>query len=128
MNQLSLRNDRLKLKTAGKRSEMSQNYWMMVHRYPNLKDEVGGSTPNCEISSLLNIKTCQSLLCFGARWSTLCLKIKKLNITDHFRRICRIKPNLMNEKWKMSTYNWLDLQTLESQPIMPKNLPIAGMN
>ena len=23
----------------------------------------------------------------------------------------------------MSTYNWLDLQTLESQPIMPKNLP-----
>ena len=23
----------------------------------------------------------------------------------------------------MLTYNWLDLQTLGSQPIMPKNLP-----
>ena len=29
------------------------NYWMMVERYPNLKEEVGSSIPGCEISSLL---------------------------------------------------------------------------
>ena len=35
---------------------------MMVERYPNLKDEVGGSIPGCEISSLLGI--------ILAMWST----------------------------------------------------------
>ena len=29
----------------------------------------------------------------------------------------------MKENWRMSTCNRLDLQTLGSQPIMPKNLP-----
>ena len=29
------------------------NYWRMVERYPNLKEEVGGSIPGCEISSHL---------------------------------------------------------------------------
>ena len=29
-------------------------YWMMVERYPNLKEEVGGSIPGCKISSLLD--------------------------------------------------------------------------
>jgi hypothetical protein len=33
-------------------SETTLNYWMMVERYPNLKEEVGGLIPNCEISSL----------------------------------------------------------------------------
>ena len=32
-------------------------------------------------------------------------------------------PNLIKENWRMSTCNQLDLQTLGSQPIMPKNLP-----
>ena len=32
------------------------NYWMMVERCPNLKEEVGGSIPGCEISSLLDQK------------------------------------------------------------------------
>ena len=31
---------------------------MMLERYPNLKEEVGGSNPGCEISSLLDGKTC----------------------------------------------------------------------
>jgi hypothetical protein len=35
---------------------MTPNYWMMVERYPNLKEEVGGSIPDCEISSLLDKK------------------------------------------------------------------------
>ena len=28
----------------------------------------------------------------------------------------------------MSTCNWLDLQTLGSQPVMPKNLPITALS
>ena len=35
-------------------SVMTLNYWMMVERYPNLKEKVGGSIPGCEISSLLD--------------------------------------------------------------------------
>jgi hypothetical protein len=33
-------------------SEMTLNYRMMVERYPILKELVGGSNSNCEISSL----------------------------------------------------------------------------
>ena len=33
---------------------MTLNYWMMVERYPNLKEEVGRSIPGCVISSLLD--------------------------------------------------------------------------
>jgi hypothetical protein len=29
---------------------------MMVERHPNLKEEVGDSKPNCEVSSLLDEK------------------------------------------------------------------------
>ena len=43
-------------------SEMTLNYQVMVEGYPNLKEEVGGSNPGCEISSLLDGKL--------ARWST----------------------------------------------------------
>ena len=43
-------------------SETTVNYRMMVERYPNLKKEVDGSFPGCEISSLLDGKL--------ARWST----------------------------------------------------------
>ena len=35
-------------------SETTLNYWTMVERYPNLKEEVGSSISNCEISSLLD--------------------------------------------------------------------------
>ena len=44
-------------------------------------------------------------------------------ITDHFRGIYRIYPNLIKENRRMPTCNQLDLQTLGSPPIMPKNLP-----
>jgi hypothetical protein len=43
-------------------SETTLNYRMMVERYPNVKDEVGGSIPGCEISSLCDRKV--------AMWST----------------------------------------------------------
>ena len=39
----------------GEWSKMTLNY-MMVERYPNLKEEVGGAIPDCEISSLLDRK------------------------------------------------------------------------
>ena len=68
--------------------EMTLNYWIMMERYPNLKEEVGGSIPGYEISSLLDRKTCQvvnCLLCFGIGigMSAFCLKknFKKLMIT-----------------------------------------------
>jgi hypothetical protein len=44
-------------------------------------------------------------------------------ITDHFRGIYRIYPNVIKENRRMSTCNRLDLQTLGSQPTMPKILP-----
>ena len=44
-------------------------------------------------------------------------------IADHLRGIYRILSNLIKENRRMSTYNRLDLQTLGSQPTMPKNLP-----
>jgi hypothetical protein len=49
-------------------------------------------------------------------------------IIDHLRGIYRIYPNLMKENQRMSACNRLDLQTLGSQPIMPKNLPIPDLN
>ena len=44
-------------------------------------------------------------------------------ITDLFRGIYRIYSNLIKENRRMSTCNRLDLETLGSQPVMPKNLP-----
>ena len=40
-----------------------------------------------------------------------------MKITDHFRGINKIYPNLIKENRKMSTCNRLDLQTLGCQPI-----------
>ena len=37
-------------------SETTLNYWMMLEKYPNLKEEVVGSIPDCEISSPLDRK------------------------------------------------------------------------
>jgi hypothetical protein len=53
---------------------------MTVERYPNLKKEVGGSIPDCEIFSLLDKKTChvvKRLMCFGVGLSAIYLKKRK---------------------------------------------------
>ena len=42
---------------------------------------------------------------------------------DHLRGIYRIYPNLIKETRRMRTCNRLDLPTLESQLIMPQNVP-----
>ena len=34
--------------------ETTLNYWIMVERYPNLKEEVGDLIPDCETSSLID--------------------------------------------------------------------------
>ena len=44
-------------------------------------------------------------------------------ITDHSRGIYKIYSNMIKETRRISTCNRLDLQTLGSQPVMPKNLP-----
>ena len=44
-------------------------------------------------------------------------------ITDHFKGIYRIHLNSIKENRRMSACNRLDLQTLGSHPVMPKNLP-----
>ena len=48
--------------------------------HPNLKEEVGGLIPDCEISSLVDKKNCQVVNCllyFGVGMSAFCLKKKK---------------------------------------------------
>ena len=60
-------------------SEMTLNYWMMLERYPNLKEKVGDSISDCGISSLLDMKTCKvvnSHMCFGASLSAFYLSKK----------------------------------------------------
>ena len=44
-------------------------------------------------------------------------------ITDHFRGIYRIYPNLIKEDRRMSICNLLDFGTIGSQPVMSINLP-----
>jgi hypothetical protein len=56
--------------------EMTPNYWMMMERYPNLKEEVGSLISSCEMSSLLDKKAYQvinCLMCFGATMSAFYL-------------------------------------------------------
>ena len=47
------------------------------------------------------------------------------NLPIILEEIDRIYPYWLKENRRMSTCNMLDLQTLESQLIMPKNLPIT---
>ena len=63
-------------------SEMTLDYRVMVEGYPNLKQEVGGSKPGCEISSLLDEKLARWSLppVLGVGLSAFCLKTKKKNL------------------------------------------------
>ena len=60
------------------------------------------------------------------RWTGLVWEITGCycrKITNHFKGIYRIYPNLIKENRKVSACNRLDLQTLEYGLVMPKNLP-----
>ena len=53
-------------------SETTLNYWMMVERYLNLKEEIDSAIPGCEISSLLDrglVRWSTGLMCLGAGMS-----------------------------------------------------------
>ena len=57
-------------------------------------------------------------------WRSNRLKFKTTeNLPIILEEFIEYTPNLIKEKWRMSTCNWLDLQTLGSQPVMPKILP-----
>ena len=59
---------------------MTLNYRVMVEGYPNLKEEVGGLNPGCEISSLLDGKLARWSLppVLGVGLLAFCLKKKEL--------------------------------------------------
>ena len=44
-------------------------------------------------------------------------------ITDHYRGIYRIYPNLIKQNRRMSTCKWMDLQTLGSRPVNAQQFP-----
>ena len=58
--------------------ETTLNYWMLVERYPNLKEEVGGSIPGCEISSLLDKKL--------VRWSIVSCALAAVRLPKNKKR------------------------------------------
>ena len=64
---------------------MTLNYRVMVEGYPNLKEEVGGSNPGCEISSLLDGKLVRwSTSSYAWRWPFDLLSQKKKNVRFTF--------------------------------------------
>ena len=54
VNKIPLRYKICATKRSRNMSKTTLNYWMMVERYPNLKEEVGSLIPSFEISSLLD--------------------------------------------------------------------------
>ena len=58
------------------------------------------------------------------RWTGWSSRLQKN--TRHFRTLCEIYLKSIKKNRRISTCNRLDLQTLGSQPIMPKNSPITG--
>ena len=53
-------------KICPKWSKTTPNYWMMVERYPNLKEEVGGSILKCEYPLYLTKNLSSGHLLSGA--------------------------------------------------------------
>ena len=61
-------------------SKMTSNYWVMVEKYPNLKEEAGSSIPDCEISSLPDKNvTCGQLHPMIWRWHVINLSKNNKN-------------------------------------------------
>ena len=91
-------------------SNMTLNYWMMVERYPTLKNEVDGSIPDCETSYLLDIEL--------ASWPTASCALTlacRPSVSKKKKRKLKISKKLSKKYLKMSTWYRLDLETLCSQ-------------
>jgi hypothetical protein len=75
---------------------------MMVERYPNLKEEVGGLVPGCEISSTEQ-KTCQAvnclLLCFDTGMSAFCLNKIYILIILFFQKKVKEEEEEVPLRW-----------------------------
>ena len=84
--------------------ETTLNYWMMVERYPNLKEEDDGSVPGCEISSLLDRKLAMwsTFLCFGAGLSMSQKRIKThTNIHTHTHKSMKGGRKIVPTEWHL---------------------------
>ena len=89
---------------------MTLNYRVMVEGYPNLKEEVGGSNPGCEISSLLDGKLARWLIASCAwRWPVGLLsqkKKKKLSLICEWEENPRVQNVSDSDIWSMEyVYN-----------------------
>ena len=91
----------------------SPRSWMSLHRHHGSLAKQSGRTGSQLQMNWLSLRN-----------NRLKFKTAFMKITDHCREIYRILPNLIKENRRMSTCNRLGLQTLGSQPIMPKNLPL----
>ena len=91
---------------------------MMVKRYPNLKEEVGGSIPGCEISSLLDRiagQVVNCLMCFGASVSAFCLKRKKKESVAHVNYFhSNLPPTIIGQFMKLVLSHWLFTKRINS--------------
>ena len=107
----------------------------MVQDDPKLPDDsgkvpkpngvAGRSIPSCEIASLPMIgKNRQLVTDEPVELEKSPVEVQDCKkITNHFRGIHRIYPDLMKDNRRMLTCKRLDLQALGSQLVMPKNLP-----
>ena len=93
-----------------------------MERYPNLKEEVGGSIPGSEISSLLDRNL--ALVC---RPSVSKRKRKKASreITHHSRGIYGIYLNFTRKNRHGNRPVGLGNTRISTEPVMLKNLPSA---
>ena len=80
-------------------SELTLNYSMMMERYPNLKEEVGGSIPNCEVISLLDKRlprrSTTSCALVMACWPFDLLELS-FN-SNEFGRVLLVKPSMFGK-------------------------------
>ena len=128
----------LQILGPGKSSGASSELLLVIKNScssPKLKQP---SEPECHDLALNSKYSKPIITTYSWRWPflTSCLKnletFKRIKISKNKNNktvayLYRIYLNLIKENRKMSTCNRLDLQTLGSQPIMPKNSPNTGL-
>ena len=129
MNRLSLRNNGLKFKTAGKFSTILLLLFFLKHKSnmptPKHTRQLTTWQVFCQVerkfqSRELNRQPLPWDLGISPLSSSSLGRIGP--ITNHFRGVYKMCPNLINKNRKMSTCNRLDLGTLGYRLVMPKNL------
>ena len=119
MNWLSLKNNRLKFKTPEKTTD---NFIRIYGIYLEFVKEI----PRDHNMSLIGLGNTRILTydqgepAISYKWTGWSSRLQEN--CRLFRGIYRIYPNVIKESRRMSTCNRLVLQTLGSQPVVPKNL------